>query len=153
MSKQSGGFDFAQARKLVEKEEEGVTFDVRGPDGSVLEYKGKPVTMTVCGSYSPTYQALDDDFNRTWLAKELEDVPERERRARLEEAWLRRQAAHDLAVRAKCIRSWYGFLDGGKEVELTPEMAEQAMQTPWLAPQIRSAQERHEGFFTEASDG
>lgn len=147
-----GGFDFAAATALVEREEEGVTFEVRGPDGSPLTYDGKPVTMTVCGGYSPTYQRLDDEFNRTWLAAELEDVPENQRRDRIEAAWSKRQAAHDLAVRAPCIRSWFGFLNDGEVVEVTPETRATAVGVPWLIPQIREAQSKHEGFSPAASE-
>lgn len=153
MSKAAGGFDFAVADKIIAREEEGITFEVTGPDRKpVTPYKGKPVTITVCGSYSPTYQQLDDAFNRDWLAGEIEGVPESEREAAIDAAWKRRVQAHDLAVRAPCIRSWYGMLDGGKEIEVTPETAARAVLVPWLIPQIREHQGKHEGFSDAASE-
>ena len=154
MSKAAGGFDFAVADQIIAREEEGITFEVNGPDGKPVQpYKGKPVTITVAGSYSPTFQRLDDEFNRNWLAGEIADVPESEKTAAIEAAWARRLQAHDLAVRAPCIRSWYGMLDGGKEVEVTPETAARAVAVPWLVPQIREHQGKHEGFSDAASEG
>lgn len=152
MSKAKGGFDLAVASALIEKEEEGITFEVVGPDGKPLpKYKGKPVTMTVCGSYSPTYQRLDEEFGRNWLAEQLEGVPERDRAAAIDDAWARRTQAHNELVRAPCIRGWYGILDGGSEIEVSPETVVKVALIPWVTPQIRAAQEKHEGFFTDAS--
>lgn len=154
MSKAKGGLDLSVATALIEKEEEGITFEVVGPDGKPLpQYKGKPVTMTVCGSYSQTYQRLDEDFSRNWLAEQLEGVSDRDRAAAIDEAWARRTKAHDELVRAPCIRSWYGFLDGGAEMDVSPETTTRVIALPWLVQQIRAAQEKHEGFFTDASDG
>lgn len=147
------GLDFAAVSKFEEKQEEGHTFEVKGPDGKVLEWEGKPVTITVCGTYSRTYQELEEEFHRTWLADQVANVPAEQREEALREAWSRRDRELDQRVRSRCIKDWYGVVEDGKPLEVNHKNAERLMQVPWLRSQVRMAQVQHEGFFVSASDG
>lgn len=155
MSKESGGLDLAVAQALIAKESEGILVEIHGPDFRPLPaYKGKPVSVTVYGSYSPEYQKLNDEFERTYMAERLEGLKagSTEWSKAFQQAQREQEHERDKRVRAHAVKEWHGFLDGGKELEPDPDTVWRFMQLPWFNPQIRLGQDRHEGFSGTASD-
>lgn len=151
-----GGFDFEDVERAAEREEAGVTFPLRDRYGKPMTWtdedgEERPVTLTVRGALSDSFQQAEAEFNSTYYADGLADVPEGEREAALMDLRTSRDRAHDLAVRAPNIIAWEGFFEGGEPVELTPELAERLIATRWVRPQVVTAQERPERFFDEPS--
>lgn len=151
MEAAGGGYDFGTVRANRAKQEEGVTFPLLDRDGKQRLYNGEPVTLTVRGSHSKTFREMVVEFERTYYAEatSIEDPVERD--AAFEAAVKEKARAFDMRVRAPNIIGWYGFVQDGEPVDLTIEFAQELMDTPDAAAQVRAAQERPERFFAEAS--
>lgn len=149
--KETGGLDIQAAQALIDKEEAGVVIEIRGPDWLPLMYEGKPVTVTVYGSYAPTFQKLNDEFERSFVASRTEGLTGEAWSQAFKDARRDMEAERDKQVRARTVKEWYGFLDGGTVLEPTPDNVMRFMGLAWFAPQIRQGQDRHEGFSGTAS--
>lgn len=148
-----GGFDLAASRAQIQREEEGITFPVLDRDGTPLTYGDQPVTLTVRGAEAPTFRRMADDFQRRFYGERLQGITDpEERREAIAEAAAERAVEFDRQVRAPNILAWYGFVENGEPVELTPERALQLIETPFLRSQIMTAQEAPEFFFDEPSE-
>lgn len=136
------GFDLSAAKPVAAKEDEGQTVHVHSELGEPLYYDGgKPVTMTVVGTYSSTYRRAEEALSNQRL--------KRRSRAALTAGVIR---AESRSVLAACVLAWDGFMDGGKPLACTKENVVRVLEAaPWIEDQVTAAMEDHAGFFSNSS--
>jgi hypothetical protein len=101
--------DLDVAPDITSVEEQGATISILSADGKKVIVNGRPVTMTVLGSYSKTYRRTQSAQRERML---------RTRRSSLTDELLEKNRA-DLA--AACVTGWDGFLASGQPVPFTRE--------------------------------
>lgn len=123
--------EIGNSKTVGEREEEGVTIDVKDAKGD----REPGVTITVVGSYSDTYRKLQNKNRDSMLKK----------RGRLEGDELEGQSVE---TTARCIKSWAGFTSSGKEFPYTTANAVALLTScPWIREQVEEAIHDHAAFF------
>lgn len=136
------GFTLSKKRikDVEQREDDGAWFHVHDENDEPQFYgpEDKPVRMRVAGSYSSRFNRLNEVLQRRkWPQGTTPDAIAH---------------AYRTEVVAKCILEWEGFVDDeGREVLFSPAAAKDAVDTPWLYPQITRAMDAHKSFFKESS--
>lgn len=138
--------EIGNAKQVTDREDEGNTIEINDendepqfyPEGA-SEEDGKPVTITVAGTYSKRFRR----------AREKRRSKNEKRQGRLSDEEKNRQ---EVEVAAACIMAWEGFTQGGKPYELTEKNAiDLLLAMPWVYEQVLVAMNDHQGFSTARS--
>lgn len=132
--------DVTQAATTAEREDAGIVVHVEEADHTLAQENGKPVTITVAGTYSTRYRKAFEAQRRRIFGRVR-------RRPDADDAY--RQA---LELVAACVISWEGFTNNGQPYPCTPANAVALFeQAPWILRQVEDAMEDHERFFRPGS--
>lgn len=137
------GFDLSTAPDLGAIEDEGVVLELRDEHDEPMTYGAdkKPVTITVCGTYSTTYLNVIKEQKRRFGKKlgrggNISDITE----------------GHDIEAMVACVKAWEGFTANGSAFPCTKANVT-AVLTSSKAQHIRTQVERvmgdHERFFKQ----
>lgn len=129
----------AQGTSVAQREEDGTILSIKDETGEPMMEGDGPVTITVKGSYSPTYRRASE-ANRDRLLKRRStqmDGDELDQRS--------------LELIAACITAWNGFTAGGAEFPLTKANAIALLRAcPWIREQVEAAVHDHAAFFPKS---
>lgn len=131
----------AHGASVAQLEESGTVVSIKDADGAPLltDDGTSPVTITVKGSYSPTYRRVSE-ANRDRLLKRRStqmDGDELDQRS--------------LELTAACVSAWSGFTAGNAEYPLTKPNAIALLKAcPWIREQVEAAMHDHALFFAKS---
>jgi hypothetical protein len=136
-----GGLDIDSGEEsIADREERGAVIHIRNARGEKMNNAGKPVTMSVKGTYSHTYRRLSTGQRDQML---------RTRRSSLTGEILDQK---DLDLVAGCVFAWDGFKKGGQPIPLSKAAVIQVFQRfPYVYDQIREEMGARENFFEKSS--
>jgi hypothetical protein len=137
MSTTLNGFDLGSTKGVEEREEDGQVIELHDAELEPLLYgsQKRPVTMTIVGSYSPTYKRAEE----SQLSKTL-----RRRGQVLTGPELKAQRTELLAA---CVKAWDGFFEDGNPVPCERSFVLDVLRkAPWIREQVERAVDDHAGF-------
>lgn len=132
--------EITSKQDVTKREDEGATIHLRDEFGEPWMEDGRPVTVTVVGTYSSRYRKAEAASGRRF---------QKQMRAQGGDFDMR---AYNEDVAAQCVVGWTEFTDGGQPLPTTRENALKVFAGfPWVYPQINAAMENHAGFFGKGS--
>jgi hypothetical protein len=124
--------EIGNSKSVAEREDEGITIDIRDASGEVE----KGVSITVVGTYSKTYRKVQSENRDKFL---------KQRRNSLDGDSLEAQS---IETTAKCIKGWTGFTSAGENFPYSKENAIALLtNAPWIREQVEEAMNDHSAFF------
>jgi hypothetical protein len=138
--------DISTNKSVAEREDEGVVIQLKDVTGEPQYFgdaeNSKPVTMTVAGTYSPTYRKAVAANRDKWL---------RQRSREMDGDQMDKQS---LRTAAACIKGWDGLFSGGAPVPCTKDNVVALLdEAPWIREQVEAAMTDHASFFPKPSLG
>lgn len=132
--------EISTSNSVAEREDQGSTVHLVDETGEPMFEGGKPVTITVVGTYSKMYRRVQNEQRiRNLKGRRTQPTPDIID-ARANEAI------------AGCVLAWEGFTSEGKPFPYTRENAAILFaQAPWIRDQVEEAMSDHASFFPKSS--